>query len=144
MSYAMRLKENLAKSDQLILEMKTSVNSYEHFSELLKEYIRLRYVIDDTDFWTDDIRELSRFSMLHQQKAIGDDRNVLKDTSLRCAGATSSDTKQILLLMKLRKDMGVELDPAFIGTVKSVAAVSQRLFSQLQELRCSTRQGEKE
>ena len=135
MDYAERLKKNIAESDRILLGMKSASVSYERYCELLKEYIRLRYVIDDTDFWSDDIRELSRFSMEHQQKAIGNDTAILKDTSLRCAGTTSSDTKQILLLMKLRKDLGIELEPAFIGTVKSVENISERLFSQLQKLR---------
>ena len=131
MGYADRLKQNLLLSDQVLSEMKACTDSFESFSALLKRYIQLRFVIDDTDFWTDDIKELSAFSMKHQQEVIGDDSSALKDTSLNCAGATSSDTKQILLLMKLRRDLGVELSPAYMGTAKSVNDIAQRLFSQL-------------
>ena len=131
MEYADRLKQNLALSDEISAQMKLCTSSLEQFSQLLKEYIRLRYVIDDTDFWTDNIRELARFSMEHQQEMVGNGDEALKDTSLNCAGATSAETKQILLLMKLRKDLGVSLPADYIGTAKSVADIAQRLFSQL-------------
>lgn len=131
MGYADRLKENLLLSDQVLSEMKVCTQSFEAFSELLKRYIQLRFVIDDTDYWTDNIKDLSAFSMKHQQEVIGDDDSAIKDTSLNCAGATSADTKQILLLMKLRRDLNVELSPAFMGTAESVTDIAQRLFSQL-------------
>ena len=131
MEYADRLKQNLALSDEISAQMKLCTSSLEQFSQLLKEYIRLRYVIDDTDFWTDNIRELARFSMEHQQEMVGNGDEALKDTSLNCAGATSAETKQILLLMQLRKDLGVNLPADYIGTAKSVADIAQRLFSQL-------------
>ena len=88
-------------------------------------------MIDDTDFWSDDLRELSAFSMKHQQDTVGENTSALQDTSLNCAGATSAETKQILLLMKLRKDLGVQLAPDYIGTARSLTEVAQRLFEQL-------------
>lgn len=131
MNYADRLKQNLLLSNQILSEMKMATDSFETFFGLLKRYIQLRFVIDDVDYWTDNIKDLSAFSMKHQQDVIGDDDSALKDTSLNCAGATSSDTKQILLLMKLRRDLGVELPPAFMGTAESVKDIAERLFSQL-------------
>ena len=131
MDYAERLKQNLTQSDCELVLMRACTDCFEDFFGHLKTYIRLRYVIDDTDFWTDDLPELGRFSMKHQQDVIGDDDEALQDTSLNCAGATSAETKQILLLMKLKRDLNVTLEPEFMGLAKSVQQVAERLFAQL-------------
>ena len=129
--YAECLKDNLQCAEALVTPLRESAGSFETFMELLTQYVKLRYMIDDTDFWSDDLRELSAFSMKHQQDTVGENTSALQDTSLNCAGATSAETKQILLLMKLRKDLGVQLAPDYIGTARSLTEVAQRLFEQL-------------
>ncbi|MCI2242278.1 hypothetical protein [Adlercreutzia faecimuris] len=131
MEFAERLRDNLRRADDLVPPMREQADSLEAFTNLLIRYIRLRYLIDDTSFWTDDLRELSRFSMEHQRAAAGNGEGTLQDTSLNCAGATSAETKQILLLMKLRKDLGITLSPDYLGTARSVKDVAQKAFSQL-------------
>ena len=137
MDYAERLKRNLALSDETMVRM-ARASQAEDFFALLKEYIRLRFVIDDGDFWSDDIRELASFSLEHQRAAIGGgEPDGLRDTSLNCAGASSAETKQILLLMKLKKDLTIDLSPEYIGTAKSVSDIAQRAFSQIEARRAA-------
>ncbi len=131
MEYAERLKENLKKAEALVPLFKECVDDYGAFEKLFYEYIRLRYAIDDADFWSDDIRVLSQFSLEHQQALVGDGKSDLQDTSLNCAGATSAETKQILLLMKIRKDLNIDLSPSYIGTARSVSEIAHRVFAQL-------------
>ncbi len=71
----------------------------------LKEYIKNKFMLDDSDFDTTNILELAKRSIARQHNIeLADIR--FKD-GYDCSGATSSMTKKILLIMAIEKDLNL-------------------------------------
>ena len=119
---------NKELSDREAEALKACATDPESFYGHLRQYIRLRYMIEDCDWWSDDLPELAAFSVEHAQK-IADELgiDVLQDTSLNCSGTSSAGTKQILLIMALKRSLGVKLTPEELGLTNDVRVLSEML-----------------
>lgn len=125
MDYLERAKRNKELSDREVDALRTCAQDSGRFYSHVKEFVRLRYFVEDTDYWTDDLPALAAFSIVHAQETAGEEVvRELRDTSLTCGGVTSAGTKQILLIMALKKMLGVQMTPEEIGLTSDVRVLS--------------------
>lgn len=99
---------------------------------LLLRYISIRYFLDEDEMRTDDLYELAEISVA---KTMAIKREKLADIDIpgTCTGASSATSKKILLLMALRRDLVLSLDPeraADLKTVDQLAAYIELELSQ--------------
>ena len=119
-----RIERNEELCRKLLSRMKRAGDEAALY-EQLKEYIRLKFLIEDDPFWDDDIAAVAAYSIRKTIEQSGDPAK-LSDLGINCAGAASATTKHLLLVLSLQKGLGVRLDPddvAAAGTVHSLAAL---------------------
>ena len=98
----------------------------------LKSYIRLRYLLDDDPYWSDDLDEYTKYSIKMIMERSGDEVK-LRDLGINCAGASSAMTKRLLLIISLRKGLGIDLDPEAAASVETVYELASLLQSALRQ-----------
>lgn len=98
----------------------------------LKSYIRLRYLLDDDPYWSDGLDEYTKYSIKKIMERSGDEVK-LRDLGINCAGASSAMTKRLLLIISLRKGLGIDLDPEAAASVETVYELASLLQSALRQ-----------
>ena len=98
----------------------------------LKSYIRLRYLLDDDPYWSDDLDEYTKYSIKKIMERSGDEVK-LRDLGINCAGASSAMTKRLLLIISLRNGLGIDLDPEAAASVETVYELASLLQSALRQ-----------
>ena len=98
----------------------------------LKSYIRLRYLLDDDPYWSDDLDEYTKYSIKKIMERSGDEVK-LRDLGINCAGASSAMTKRLLLIISLRKGLGIDLNPEAAASVETVYELASLLQSALRQ-----------
>lgn len=109
MDIKQQAEQNEAKAKAELAAMRQT-HDPEELYQLLKRYIRLRYLLDDDPFWDDDLESYAKYSIRKTMEKSGDPAK-LRDLGINCAGTSSSTTKHILLIISLRKGLGIALDP---------------------------------
>ena len=118
------VKRNEALAREELDQLRTQADP-ERFYLRLQRYIRLRYLLEDDPYWNDDIAALTRYS-IRKTLDQADDPAKLSDLGVNCAGSSSATTKHLLLIISLRKGLGIDLDPdeaACAETVRELAAL---------------------
>ena len=101
---------------------------YQH----LKQYIRYRYVLADDEFWSDNINELSNYSI---RKLIDLQKDEpLHDISMACTGASSASTRKVLLFISIQKKLGFKFDYDEVPYIETVPQLVQAIAKYLEEL----------
>ncbi|MBE6472312.1 MAG: hypothetical protein E7Z99_01840 [Coriobacteriaceae bacterium] len=132
----MDLKERVIESERLsneeLEEMRTCADENDFLSHLTK-YVRLRFLIDDDPIESHSIKELAERSIIRSIELSGDPAK-LADLGINCAGASSATTKQLLLIIALRKGLGIrELDPDKAALAKTLPELASLLQNALRE-----------
>lgn len=79
--------------------------TYEAFRDHLRTFVKLKYSLEPSDFEkTDNLTELAKIS-LARVLAVPDDQVAKLEVGENCEGATSSDVKRTLLLVKIQKSL---------------------------------------
>lgn len=123
------IKRAKERSDAVLEELRSEPATYEGVYERLKEFIRLRYLIDD-GFWSDDVNQLAEHSIELRLAAL-EDGGGLGDLSMNCAGASSVETKYALLLITLRKSLDLTIEPRMAATLDTVPLLAAEVTRQL-------------
>ncbi len=123
------IKRAKERSDAVLEELRSEPTTYEGVYERLKEFIRLRYLIDD-GFWSDDVNQLAEHSIELRLAAL-EDGGGLGDLSMNCAGASSVETKYALLLIALRKSLDLTIEPRMAATLDTVPLLAAEVTRQL-------------
>lgn len=123
------IKRAKERSDAVLEELRSEPATYEGVYERLKEFIRLRYLIDD-GFWSDDVNQLAEHSIELRLAAL-EDGGGLGDLSMNCAGASSVETKYALLLIALRKSLDLTIEPRMAATLDTVPLLAAEVTRQL-------------
>ena len=89
----------------------------------LRFYLQCRFILDDEDMDTDDLKELadrsiSRMLAKHQNED-------LDDLSSGCMGESSATTKKILFMMTLRRKLDVDVDAERLGSALTVRQLAE-------------------
>lgn len=127
MDIKQRAEQNEAAAEAELSAMREAHDS-EAFYQSLKHYIRLRYLLDDDPFWDDDLEGYAKYSIRKTIERSGDPAK-LRDLGINCAGASSSTTKHILLVISLRKGLGIELDSDEAMQAKTTRDLADLLFA---------------
>lgn len=131
----MALEDHVKRNEQLaarVLGEMSLAADESCFRELLKDYIRLRFLLDDDPFWSDDLDEYAKYSIKKTMERSGDPTK-LRDLGINCAGASSSITKRLLLIISLRKGLGIDLDPEEAATAETLGELSCLLYRAQQQ-----------
>lgn len=131
----MQVEERIARNEELsksLLESMREEPDAGAFYDQLKTYIRLRFLIDDDPFWSESILELAKYSIRKAIEEAGDPAR-LSDLGINCAGASSATTKHLLLVISLRKGLGVTLDPDDVAQADTVGGLAELLMKALLE-----------
>lgn len=132
----MDLKERVMESERLSNEELTAMRACtdpDGFTEHLTRYTRLRFLIDDDPIDSQSIKELAERSIVRSIELSGDPAK-LADLGINCAGASSATTKQLLLVIALRKGLGIkELDPEKAALAKTLPELASLLLGALKE-----------
>jgi hypothetical protein len=119
-------KEQEAQSEiDLILE-KDDI-TYSFFEKHLRKFVMKKYSLEDSDLEkTDDLSELATASL---SKALKISKDLVADFEAgeNCEGATSSDVKRTLLLVKIQKSLSIKLslqELMEIETIEDIAHIS--------------------
>lgn len=132
----MDLKERVMESERLSsieLEAMKACDDAGEFQQHLMRYTRLRFLIDDDPIESDSIKELAQRSIVRSIELSGDPAK-LADLGINCAGASSAVTKQLLLVIALRKGLGIrELDPEKAALAKTIPSLAALLMEALEK-----------
>ncbi|MBX9034944.1 hypothetical protein [Gordonibacter massiliensis (ex Traore et al. 2017)] len=123
------IKRAKERSNAVLEELRSEPATYEGVYERLKEFIRLRYLIND-GFWSDDVNQLAEHSIELRLAAL-EDGGGLGDLSMNCAGASSVETKYALLLITLRKSLDLTIEPRMAATLDTVPLLAAEVTRQL-------------
>lgn len=83
--------------------------TFESFREHLRTFVLLKYALEPSDFeQTDNLSELAQISLSRALK-VSKDLVADYEAGENCEGATSSDVKRTLLLVKIQKSLSVSL-----------------------------------
>ena len=125
----MNAKDLIKESERMALidleAMKEHADSRALFYECLKRYIIHRFLIDD-GFWDDDLLALARHSIALTKKRTGGDTG-RSDLGINCAGASSATTKHLLLIISLKRGLGIEIDPDEVASATKAAQLADLL-----------------
>ncbi len=118
-------------SEAEIEEMSKLSNDIDELYKHLKQYIRYRYVLADEDYWSDNIDELSKYSI---KKLIDLQKDEpLQDISMTCTGASSASTRKVLLLMSIQKKLGFKFDYDEVPYIETVPQLAQAIANYLND-----------
>ena len=133
----MDIRQQIAKSESSALEelsLMSQSQGHNDFLSHLKSYVRIRYLLEDDPYWTDDISAYTRYSISATLNRAGDSVK-LADLGVSCAGSSSAETKHLLLLISLRKGLDVVLDPETVACAETIGELSDVLWKALQDSR---------
>ena len=125
------VKANEAAASRILQKLREDKDEAA-FSEHLKSYIRLRYLLDDDPYWSDDLDEYTKYSIKKMTEQSGGEVK-LRDLGINCAGASSATTKRLLLIISLRKGLGIDLDPEAAASVETIYELASLLQSALRQ-----------
>lgn len=95
----------------------------------LTEFVRCKYLLDESEMTTDDLAELSQISlnkMLNQYH-----KETLKDISSVCTGSSSASTKKVLLVMAIQKGLGIKFEPEVFGKMASLDLLTEAVMNEM-------------
>jgi len=117
-----RMIENNRKSEEALAALfKNRSLRYEEVKTALTGYILGKYMLEDHEFCTEDLIELSKISI---KKAMANKTLFLDQKD--CHGTTESMTKKILLITSIEKRLSFELtreEYMEIDTIADLAAI---------------------
>lgn len=99
---------------------------------LVLRYISIRFFLDEEEMCSDNIYELAEIAVA---KTMAIKREKLADIDIpgTCTGASSATSKKILLLMALRRDLALELDPEQAVELNTVDQIAYYIESKLSQ-----------
>ena len=128
-----KLEDVKARSEHELTCLREEEPAYETIHEHLKNFICLRFLIDD-GYFDDSIAKLAAHSIdlaIAQAEEAEGQGESLQDLSMNCAGASSSETKRALLYITLRKALDLDMPPSMVATHDTVSALAEEITRQL-------------
>lgn len=112
--------------------------TFEAFREHLRTFVLLKYALEPSDFeQTDNLSELAQISLARAIK-ISKDLVADYEAGENCEGATSSDVKRTLLLVKIQKSLSVSLTLQELMEIETLDDVARLVWPHLS--RCTIAQ----
>lgn len=98
---------------------------------LLFHYISIRFFLEPEELLTDDLYGLAEIAVA---KTLAIKREKLAEIDIpgTCTGASSATSKKILLLLALRRDLGIDLTPEQAVKLQTVNQLARHIERALQ------------
>ena len=128
-----QLEEVKERTEHELRCMREEEPTFESVYEHLKNFIVGRFLIDD-GYFDDSIAKLAEHSIdlaIFKAEASEERGESLKDLSLSCSGASSSETKRALLYITLRKSLDLDMPPSMVATHDTVSLLAEEIMRQL-------------
>lgn len=128
-----RLTAAAQKADDLLASCDVKPMGCSELITVLKEYVRLRYLLEESD-----IQEDEHFGYLGEvslARSLGMPVEMVRKTEMdsKCEGTSSSMTKKILLILSLGKALGIQTCPERNAEVTTVTELAEYVYELLQE-----------
>lgn len=105
--------------------------TFESFREHLRSFVMLKFALEPSDLeQTDDLGELAQASI---SKALKISKDLVADYEAgeNCEGATSSDVKRTLLLVKIQKSLAVSLSLQELMQIETLEDIVRQVWPHL-------------
>lgn len=120
------------RAESLIKEMKDSSLTETQFSELVKEYLLCKFLLDSQEYTTDNILELAEISI--EKLLMSNDKSIkLAQGSNTCTNQSSTDVKKVLLSLILQRSLAIKLTPQESAKLETVPELAHTLFVRLHD-----------
>lgn len=123
-----RLDEAARDADRLLIEKGAATADEEELVDILREYVRLRYLLKPGDISQEDgfnyLGELS----LARSLDVPIDQVRKTELDSKCEGTSSSMTKKILLIIALGKALNVSTDPESNAEITTIDELARELY----------------
>jgi hypothetical protein len=122
-----KLIESSRKANRIIQELKTT-NSVDDrlFYQSMREYIKLKFMLDEEDFTTEKIIDLAKISL---SKQLNINYNRIKKVDVAdCSGATTSMIKKTLLIMSLEKRFDISFFPFETAEIENIRQLCEAIL----------------
>ena len=128
----LKLKEKYAQADRQLCTVKEPENmNREYVYEQLKEYLRIRLLLEETDMESDHLKTIIEINLEKQEKLLRSGVKLEDVLAPGCAGITGAAAKKIYLFLTIQTLLGIRLDEMqtpYIETIQELAdAVIQLL-----------------
>ena len=125
-----RLKTADAAALELTGRMKSAAPDRRKLYPLVKSYLCLKFMIDESDAHSDNLVELAELSI---EQIAGLKKGGLKfvDHSGSCSSVSSAITKKVLLLISLQKSLGIQFPKEEIADILTVTQLTKSIAEQL-------------
>ena len=123
-----QLEDIKERTERELQCMRAEEPTFESVYEHLKNFL-----IDD-GYFDDSIAKLAKHSIdlaISKAEASEERGESLKDLSLSCSGASSSETKRALLYITLRKSLDLDMHPSMVATHDTVPLLAEEIAQQL-------------
>ena len=117
------------RADTLMAQTCAGSPSFEELVEAVKEYTRIRYLLEPEDMKEDAMRYLGELSLA---RGLGMPVEQVRRTELdtKCKDTSSEMTKKILLVISLNKALGINIDETQTAEITSISAIAEEAARQ--------------
>lgn len=117
------------RADTLMAQTCAGSPSFEELVEAVKEYTRIRYLLEPEDMKEDAMRYLGELSLA---RGLGMPVEQVRRTELdtKCKDTSSEMTKKILLVISLNKALGINIDETQTAEITSMSAIAEEAARQ--------------
>lgn len=113
-------------SENEIEEVRKAGEDYAQVYRHLREYVRCRFMLTDEDYWSDDLKQLSEYSIRKLMRLQTDEP--LHDISMTCTGASSTSTRKVLLLIAIQKRLGFRFAYAESPEIETIPQLAHAII----------------
>ncbi|MBE6472315.1 MAG: hypothetical protein E7Z99_01855 [Coriobacteriaceae bacterium] len=117
------------RADALMAQTCAGSPSFEELVVAVKEYTRIRYLLEPEDMKEDVMRYLGELSLA---RGLGMPVEQVRRTELdtKCKDTSSEMTKKILLVISLNKALGINIDETQTAEITSMSAIAEEAARQ--------------
>ena len=98
------------------------------FSRYIYQYILYKFLLADLNQHETDLKRLAEQSLIHTLELTNGDTQAA-DVSFGCSGASTAETKKVILLLVLKEKLGVSLPPDWIPDIVSSDQLAAQLYT---------------
>jgi len=127
-----RLKTSDIAATELVAHMRSVGADESELYPLIKSYLCLKFMIDESEAHSDELVELAKQSI---EQIAGLKKGGLKfvDHSGSCSSVSSAITKKVLLLISLQKALGITFPKEEVAYILTVTQLTHSVAKRLEE-----------
>lgn len=133
----MELKKKLAEAaeqaNKLVSDIDFSHMDFDKTRDILREYIRIRYLLEPSDMISDSLNYLGEASL---SRSLGMPIEEVRASELdaKCENTSSSMTKKILLVIALNSALGIDINAEATANIATVSELCEEVCHQLEAI----------